>query len=550
MKTRNHSRRFSLLLSVTALLLASDIATAQSPQATPGKPGYDHPNEYLVIPAKSIADNMEPVIAHPEQDAEVQKKLAALEKRFKKKPNVLIFLLDDMGWMDWGFNGGGIAVGNNTPHVDKVASEGLVLTSAYSQPSCSPTRATILTGMYPIHHGILSPPMYGQPGGLEGFTTIAKIMSDQGYVTQAIGKWHVGENTGSQPQNVGFDDFRGFLSVSDMYTEWRDPNYNPEVALSPKRYEYIKNLPFSKDDVHAAKGGQIEKVKEITVENIPDLDQDWKKYGQDFIRKMGKSDKPFFLYYCTRGCHFDNYPNKYYAGRSQSRTVYGDCTVEMDDIFYDLYKTLEETGQLENTLIIFTSDNGPEAEVPPSGRTPFRGAKGSDYEGGVRVPTFAYWKGIITPRKSDGLFNLADIFNTSASLAGKGGAALSKLVPAKTYIDGIDQTSFLIADSGQSNRKSTFYFWNDELAGVRMDEFKFMLMAQNETAITKKGYNGGFSGAIEKAEGSIMFNLYTNPQEDETVGIRHIPLGVPLQTEVGRYMEVLKKYPKHVQIKL
>ena len=168
--------------------------------------------------------------------------------------------------MDFGFNGGGIAVGSATPDIDKIASEGLILTSAYSQPSCSPTRATILTGQYPVHHGILRPPMYGEPGGLNGNITIAKLLSQQGYVTQAIGKWHVGENEGSQPQNVGFDDFRGFLSVSDMYTEWRDPHYNPEVALSPTRTAFLEEVPFNKYDVHAVKGGKVENVGLITVD--------------------------------------------------------------------------------------------------------------------------------------------------------------------------------------------------------------------------------------------------------------------------------------------
>ena len=122
------------------------------------------------------------------------------------------------------------------------------------------------------------------------------------------------------------------------------------------------------------------------------------EYGVKFLDKMAKSDKPFFLYYGTRGCHFDNYPNAKYAGSSPARTSYGDCMVEMNDIFANLYKALEKNGQLDNTLIVFTSDNGPEAEVPPHGRTPFRGAKGSTWEGGVRVPTFVYWKGMIQPR--------------------------------------------------------------------------------------------------------------------------------------------------------
>jgi arylsulfatase len=179
---------------------------------------------------KSVADNMEPMIDHPDQTAEAGKKLADLQRKTGKKPNIIVFLMDDVGWMDFGFNGGGVTLGAPTPDVDKVAAQGLVLTSAYSQPSCSPSRATILTGQLPIHHGLLRPPMYGEAGGLNGKPTIASMLSAQGYVTQAIGKWHVGENEGSQPQNAGFDDFRGFLSVSDMYTEWRDPNFNPECA--------------------------------------------------------------------------------------------------------------------------------------------------------------------------------------------------------------------------------------------------------------------------------------------------------------------------------
>ena len=138
----------------------------------------------------------------------------------------------------------------------------------------------------------------------------------------------------------------------------------------------------------------------------------------------------------------------------------------MNDIFARLVRTLDETGELENTIIVFTSDNGPEQEIEPHGRTPFRGGKGSTWEGGVRVPTFIYWKGVIEPRKTDGLFDFADILPTSLSLAGKSGAALSKFVAKDHYIDGIDQTSFLLATNGELNRRSILYFWNDQLSGV------------------------------------------------------------------------------------
>jgi arylsulfatase len=149
------------------------------------------------------------VIQHSGQDKEAGDKLAELEKKFGKKPNIIIFLLDDVGWMDPGFNGGGIAVGNETPTMDRLANNGLILTSTYSTPSCSPTRATILTGQNPLHHGILRPPMYGEAGGLDGAVTLPEILKKQGYVTQGVGKWHMGENEGSLPQNVGFDDYMG-----------------------------------------------------------------------------------------------------------------------------------------------------------------------------------------------------------------------------------------------------------------------------------------------------------------------------------------------------
>ncbi|HFF8550775.1 TPA: sulfatase-like hydrolase/transferase [Kluyvera cryocrescens] len=541
------------LLAITVIaalpVLAHAADTPAAATAKQGAPGYDHPNQYLGKTATTIADNMMPVMMHPEQNKETQAKLAEILKKTGKKPNIVIFLLDDVGWMDVGFNGGGVAVGNPTPDIDAVANQGLILTSAYSQPSSSPTRATIMTGQYSVHHGILVPPMYGQPGGLEGLTTLPELLHDQGYVTQAIGKWHMGDNEGSQPQNVGFDDFRGFNSVSDMYTEWRDVHMNPEVALSPSRTEFMKNMPFSKDDVHAVRGGKEEAIADITPKYMEDLDQRWMQYGVDFLNKMTKSDKPFFLYYGTRGCHFDNYPNAKYAGSSPARTTYSDCIVEMNDIFANLYKTLEKNGQLDNTLIVFTSDNGPEAELPPHGRTPFRGAKGSTWEGGVRVPTFVYWKGMVQPRKSEGIVDLADLFPTALALAGKPGAEVSKLVPSTTFIDGVDQSSFFIGTDGQSNRKAEHYFLNGQLSAVRIDEFKFYTLLQQPFAFTQSGYQGGFTGTVMPAAGAMLFNLYADPQETDSIGIRHTPMGVPLTVEIEEYKKILQKYPPKTQIK-
>ena len=542
-------------LTITALMLLSFVIVVQSqnPRGSTTGPttakGYDHPNQYLGKQTTLIADNMEPVMMHPAQNTEALKKLKEMEKKFGKRPNILIFLLDDVGWMDPGFNGGGEAVGNPTPNLDRAAHNGIILTSAYSTPSCTPTRATIMTGQTPLHHGLLRPPMYGEPGGLDGVTTMPKILQELGYTTQGVGKWHIGENEASQPQNVGFDDYYGFLSVSDMYTEWRDIYFNPEIALSPTRFQVMEKFPFNHNNVHCTKERGAEKVYLIDLETIKYLDQDWADYSEKFIRNMEDSEKPWFLYHATRACHFDNYPNDEYAGKSPARTVFSDGMVEIDDIFGRLVKVLEETGQLENTIIFFTSDNGPEAEVPPHGRTPFRGSKGSSWEGGTRVPTFVYWKDVISSKKSDGLFDLADLFNTCISLAGMKNEDLSKRVGADRYVDGVDQTSFLLADEGQSNRYSRIYTLNQYLSAVRIDEFKVHITLELQDAIFQRGFTGGFSGAIiTNTGGGVGTNLYTNPQEDVSEGIRHIPIGVMLEAEIDRYYEVLKKFPPQSKI--
>jgi arylsulfatase A-like enzyme len=513
--------------------------------------GYDHPGQYMHMRDVKPADNMYPVVPHPEQDAEARQKLAALEKKTGKKPNVLIFLMDDVGWLDPGFNGGGESVGNATPAMDRLAHGGLVLTSAYSTPSCSPSRATIMTGQNPLHHGILRPPMYGEAGGLEGATTIATLLKKQGYVTQGVGKWHMGENQGSLPQNVGFDDFVGFLGVSDMYSEWRDEYFNPEVALSPSRFAMMEKDSFSHNEVHcttASKTG-CQDGRLIDLTYIKDLDKHWLDTSVAFLDKMRGSKQPFFLYHATRGCHFDNYPSDEWAGKSMSRTSYGDCMVQMDYILGQLHDKLEQIGELENTLIILSSDNGPECEVPPHARTPFRGCKGSSWEGGVRVPTFAYWKGMITPRRDDGLFDFADIMPTLVSLAGIPGAKLAGEFPKTTYIDGVDQASWLVANDGHSARRSRPYTLNQYFAAMRIDEFKYVWTGEIENGVVQKGDLGGFSGTIfVDSGGSILFNLYTDPREDVNSGIRHIPMMVPVGTASAWYMQELMKYPPQFKI--
>lgn len=493
----------------------------------------------VVVPAP----NREPHFELPERADAAAAKLGAHVERTGRRPNVLVILMDDVGWGDFGCYGGGIAVGAPTPNVDRLAREGLLLTSCYSEPSCTPTRASIMTGRLPMRHGLLVPPMYGMPGGLQGEVTLPELLADAGYVTQAVGKWHMGENRESQPQHVGFDDFYGFLSVSDMYTEWRDPSFFPEVVYSPERTEWVKNIPFNKCFVHASRGGELEEVEEVTIPVLSLLDDKWCRYSEAFIERMAAGDQPWFLYHCTRGAHFDNYPHPDFLGRSPAKHPYKDALVELDAICGRLVEALARTGQLESTLVVITSDNGPEMETwPDSAFTPFRCAKGSTWEGGVRVPAVASWPGMIDAgRTSDGLVHLLDLFATCATLAG-----CESALPADRYLDSVDQTSFLLApaDEGElvSNRKFQHYWLTATYSAIRVGEYKYMAasISDGDTDVLNPG---GFTGVVQNYGYGRLYNLYLDPKETRSYMIRKLVYIDAIQREMGRHRATFREWP-------
>lgn len=489
----------------------------------------------IVAQVVPVAAHREPRFRFPEQEEATQGRLAGR----KRPPNILIILMDDVGWGDFGCYGGGIAVGAPTPNIDRLANEGLRLTSCYSEPSCSPSRATLMTGRLPIRHGLHRPPMYGEAGGLQGEYTVAHLLSEAGYVTQCVGKWHMGENRESQPQHVGFDDFYGFLSVSDMYSEWRDPNFFPEVVYSEERTQWVENRPFNKCFVHATKGGETENVEEVTIPVLSMLDDKWCDYSTDFIKRMAEGDKPWLLYHNTRGAHFDNYPHERFLGSSPAKHPYKDTIIEMDDIVQRLVDTVRETGQAEDTLVFVSSDNGPHMENwPDAAYTPFRCAKGSTWEGGVRVPGIFYWPGTIDAgRASDGLFSFADVFTTAAALAG----AQDK-IPDDRFIDGVDQTSFLVAPEGESNRKYHYYWLGQTLSAVRCAEYKFMVASTSDDDMDVAG-PGGFTGVNQRYTYGRFFNLYLDPKETKSYMTRKLAYLEAFTSGMMRHMLTLRQYP-------
>jgi len=486
-----------------------------------------------------VAEHREPAFVHHEQEAAARRRLEDYVRTHGRRPNVLVILFDDVGWGDFGCYGGGVAVGAPTPNIDRLAREGLLLTSCYSEPSCSPSRASLMTGRLPMRHGLLRPPMYGEPGGLDGEVTIAQLLADAGYVTQAVGKWHMGENRASQPQHVGFDDFYGFLSVSDMYSEWRDPYFFPEIAYSEERTRWIENQPFNRCFVHAVKDGDPEDVEEVTIPVLSTLDDKWAAYSIEFIRRMSNGAQPWFLYHCTRGAHFDNYPLEKYLGSSPAKHPYKDTLIELDDIVGRLVEALRETGQLEHTVVFVSSDNGPNMETwPDAAYTPFRCAKGSTWEGGVRVPGVLTWPGMIdADRASDGLFSFTDVFPTALALAGAEQAA-----PTDRYIDGVDQTSFLLAPESRSNRKYQYYWLLNQFSAVRVGEYKMMLASISDD--DRDVHNqGGFEGVTQRYPYGRLYNLYLDPKETRSYLVRKLAYIDAFTSGIRGHLTTFGAYP-------
>ena len=299
-----------------------------------------------------------------------------------------------------------------------------------------------MTGRIPARSGLTRPLLASDHPTKNPWAdevTAAKLLSQNGYVTGLAGKWHIGEAKGMQPQDVGYDEFRGFLSVVSEYTQYMDLAKYPQLMLDPERLKTFKSLSEYNGIVEGKKGGDLRIAYQLeTPQQMGNVDQDFANFSVDFIKRAAEAKKPFYLIHAFAKVHFDNYPGDGYQGRSAAKLPYRDAVVEVDDIVGRLTKTLEETGQADNTFVFFTSDNGPEEDsYPDSGFTPFRAGKGTTWEGGVRVPGIAYWPGMIKAgRISDGLFDLMDLFNTSLALGG-----IENKIPTERYIDGVDQTS-------------------------------------------------------------------------------------------------------------
>ena len=365
-----------------------------------------------------------------------------------RSPNVVVIFIDDMGYGDIGPYG---ATKQRTPHLDRMAKEGMKLTSFYAAPVCSVSRAQMMTGCYGARVSVPGVYFPGQSVGLNpSEITVAERLKEKGYATQIIGKWHLGDQPEFLPTRQGFDHYLGIPYSNDM--------------LKKSAGTKIPVVPLLRDEkiVELMDGDAQTRLVEI-----------YTKEAVDFIGR--NKDQPFYLYFAHNAVHTPIHPGVAFAGKSQNGR-FGDWVEEVDWSVGQVFEALRSQGLDKDTLVIFTSDNGPWLTKGTDGGSagPLRGGKGSTWEGGVREPTIAWWPGHVPAGSvNDAVAGTIDLLPTFVSLAGG-------TMPATPVIDGRDITSILLGQSKESAREAHYYFSGYDLQAVRQGRWKLALAPQSE----------------------------------------------------------------------
>ena len=382
-----------------------------------------------------------------------------------EKPNFVVINIDDLGYGDIGPFGSTL---NRTPHLDRMAKEGRKLTSFYAAPVCSPSRAALMTGSYPKR--ALPIPHVLFPAGAGGLhpdeVTIAEVLRGAGYRSACIGKWHLGDQPPFLPTAQGFDYYFGIPYSNDM----GPPADGAKSNLGAPIPKNIRNSGKSADDEAGIRGmhqqpplpllenGKV--VGRVRQDEQQAIVRTFTESAVKFVRE--NADRPFFLYLPHAAVHFPFYPGKDWAGKSRNG-IYGDWVEEVDWSVGRVLDTLRELGIAERTVVLFTSDNG---GTPRGSNAPLRGHKGSTWEGGLRVPTIAWWPGKIPAgSRSDAITGMHDVLPTFAVLAG------SK-PPAERKLDGIDVSGVWLGKEGAAGHEVFHYFRGFQLEAIRRGPWK------------------------------------------------------------------------------
>jgi len=489
---------------------------------------------------------------------------ALLHAQAGSKPNIILIVGDDVGWGDLGVYGGGEGRGIPTPNLDRMANEGMTFFTFYGQPSCTPGRAAIITGRIPNRSGMTTVAFQGQGGGLpHAEWTLASVLKTANYSTFFTGKWHLGEADYSLPNAQGFDIMKycGLYHLN-AYT-YADPKWFPDMSPELRAmFEQVTKGMLSgnageKPHEDFKLNGEYVNTPEKGVVGIPFVDEYIEKAALDYLDHLPKG-QPFFMDVNFMKVHQPNLPAPDYIGKSMLKSHYGDSLVELDARVGHIMDKIRQLGIADNTLVIFTTDNGAWQDVyPDAGYTPFRGTKGTVREGGARVPAIAWWPNHIkAASRNYDLLGSLDFMATFANLAG---------VPLPTndregkpiIFDSYDMTAVLLG-TGKSKRDSWFYFTENELTpgAVRVGRFKAVFNLRGDdgqaTGALAVDSNLGWKGA-DKYVATVpqIFDLWADPQERYDIFMNnyteHTWTLVTFNSAVHDLMKTYVKYPPRKQ---
>ena len=432
------------------------------------------------------------------------------------KPNIIYFLVDNLGLGEIGCYDGGITRGAETPRIDKLAEQGLQLWNFAPETQCTPSRSALMTGRYSIRSGNHTVALAGDGGGLVTWErTLAEVLYDEGYSTACVGKWHIGAADGRWPTDQGFEEWYGPAHSYDEALWASDPWYNPD--RDPIAYMY-----------EGKKGGKIKPTIQLTKEVKRDLDIEYLERSKTFMKKSREKNKPFFLYFNYTLMHLPNEPRLEFLGKS-GKGDWADCIMQLDADFGDLLDYMKEIGADKNTIVVFSGDNGPEYMEPwrgDAGR--FAGSYFTGLEGSLRTPCIInYREKVPVGQVSNEIVHIADMFTTLIKWAGG-------KVPNDRVIDGLDQRIFFEGKQQNSARKGFPYWMGETMYGVKWQNFKVVFVVKRT-----------FADPELKLATPHLINLDVDPKEEKPYNYPHMHSWV--MAHAGKiltdYANSLKKEP-------
>jgi len=466
------------------------------------------------------------------------------------KPNILILWGDDIGiWNISHFSRG--MMGYRTPNIDRVAEEGVTFTDYYSQQSCTAGRACFICGQNPIRTGLTKVGMPGAKIGLQKEDpTIAELLKPQGYATGQFGKNHLGDRDEYLPTMHGFDVFFGNLYHLNAEEEPELPDYPKDPAF--KKQFGPRGVLDCKAD---GKGGQIIKdTGPLTKKRMETVDEEITDRALEWMEEQAKAEKPFFLWYNATAMHFRTHVAEKNLGKS-GQDPYSDRMVVHDEQIGQMLDKLDELGIADNTIVMYSTDNGPENDTWPDGATtPFRAQKDTNWEGGWRVPCFMRWPGKIKAGSVlNGIVSHIDMFPTLLAIAGNPDVTQQLLKGAtvdgkkfNVHLDGFNMVPYLTGQAKESPRNALMYFSDDgDVIAVRVGDYKFNLAVQRAHQMRL------WAEPFTKLRLPYIMNLRRDPFELAEINsntymdwmVDHVPQMYLMQAVVAAELENFKNFP-------